>query len=438
LFLYFTLRTSISQSTTNELIDSNFQPFLFANTTTTPRGTKLLNFVKSTNLVGFLMILLWAGCSVEPTQGGGGFEGETLALHGTATHAGRNLSGASVTFQDLGTNANLGRTTTDAGGNFSLRLPKGSKGFLEITSGDSALSRTLVENAPTAPISVTTETPSRWKARLTNSGNPVAGATLRILGSSDSVKSAADGRFDLLRSASRREWIAIRFADGTQREILLPALVDSLLALPDHDSVLLDDFENPDNRSRLGSAVGSGWWFVNDDSLSQGTSKAFPAGITKNIRPAYSDSDAYEKTSLAIRFEVDQSHIIHYCQLGLLLSDSGAYMDLSGLDSISFMAKGTGFVRLLFGTRLSMEPTLDPLGMTGVNLTIPDTWTRMVVRRSDILPASGSRSANQGIPWSIESKTVRTMVFFFDMSASLQLDDIVFHGPKLTDLRPKP
>lgn len=397
-----------------------------------------MNFFRSKSPIGFLALLLAAGCTIDPSQGGGGFEGETLALSGSATHSGRALAGASVSFQDLRTNANLGRTTTDAAGNFSMRLPKNSKGFLEIQSGDSALSRKLIDNTPAMPISVTTETPFRWKGRLTNSGSPVAGAALRIVGATDSVKSSSDGGFLLLRSATVHEWVAIRLTDGTSRILLLPSLSDSILALPDHDSVLLDDFENPDNRSRLGSAIGSGWWFVNDDSLSQGSSKAYPTGITYNIRPAYTDSDAFEQTSISVRFDVDRSKVVHYGQLGVLLCDSGTYMDLSGVDSITFMAKGTGSVRLIFGTRLSMEPTIDPFGMTGANLALPGSWTRMVVRRSDIVQAVGSRSANQGISWATESKTVRTMVFFFDASGSLQLDDIVFHGPELADLVPKP
>jgi len=379
-----------------------------------------------------------AGCSVDPTEGGGGFEGEALTLRGTATHAGRALTGASVAFLDRRTQANLGHATTDAGGNFSMRLPKGSKGFLEIRSGDTALSRTLWENIPSASISVDAATPVVWKARLTNSVTPLAGSRLRILGATDSVTTAADGSFALLRPAAPAEWVSIRSTDGTLRDILLPPTTDSLIVLPDHDSIVFDDFEASGNRSRLGASVGSGWWFVNDDAASQGTSTALPQGVTSDFTLAYSSTDAFKGNSVSLQFSIDNSHQIHYCQLGIVLADSGSYMDLSKVDSISFQAKGSGNFRLLFGTRTSMEPTLDPVGMTGANLTLPSTWTRMVVRRSDIASEIGSRSAVQGIPWLEESKYARTMVFFFNASGTLQLDDVVFHGAKRSDLQQTP
>lgn len=382
--------------------------------------------------------LFLADCSQDPSSGGGGFEGETVSFGGVVKHSGNRLAGASVDFLDLRTNSRLAWTATDAQGAFHLRLRPGSKGFLEIRSGDTALARQLVDALPDAPMELDAPSPTTWRARLVRSGSPVAGAVVRIVGSTDSVRSGSDGRIELLRSRNPVEWAIVVLPDGTERELVLPAIGDTQLALPDQPSVLLDDFESGGTRSSLGHAVGSGWWFATTDSASGGASTALPQGVLADFRSAHTTSDAHDRTSVSVRFDVSQSTMVHYCQLGIVLADTSSWMDLSGVDSISFFAKGSGGFRLLFGTRTGTVPTLDPMGMTGVDLSIPSTWTRMVVRKSDILPETGSRADEQGVPWSEESRHVRTMVFFFKYSGAIQLDDIVFHGVARRDLVPRP
>ncbi|MEK7392867.1 MAG: hypothetical protein AAB214_09895 [Fibrobacterota bacterium] len=378
------------------------------------------------------------GCSDSPSSGGGGFEGETIAFDGAVRFGGKQLVGAAVEFQDFQSATAIHRTRTGLDGSFHMDLPIGSKGFLEIRAGDSALARRLFATISSTPATIVANAPIVWTARLKIDGKPVAGATLRILGSTEIVKTGSDGAFSLNRTETSTEWVEIEASAGEPFELPLPAQEDTVLVLPAPRSVLVDDFEGGETRARLGNAIGSGWWFATTDSASDGASAAFPAGITASLLPAYGTSDAFDKTSLSVRFEVDKSRQVHFCQLGVVLAGAGVWMDLSAVDSISFNAKGSGAFRLHFGTRTNMDPTLDPQGMSGSDLTIPSSWTRMVVHRSDITPAPGSRASSQGIPWSIESRQVRTMVFFFTNSGSIQLDDIVFHGPKLADLVPKP
>lgn len=393
------------------------------------------------NWRGILLVsagLFLADCSQDPSGGGGGFEGETVAFGGVVKHNGNSLAGASVDFLDLGTNNRLAWTTTDAQGAFRLQVRPGSKGFLEIRSGDTALARQLVDAIPNTPMELDAPSPTTWRARLVLSGSPVAGAAVRIVGSTNSVTSGSDGRIELVRSRNPTEWAIIEFPDGSKLDVVLPAIADTQLVLPDHPSILLDDFEGGGTRSSLGYAVGSGWWFATTDSASGGSSTAFPEGILADIRTAYATTDSYDRTSISARFDVSQANMVHYCQLGIVLADSSTWMDLSTVDSISFRAKGSGEFRLLFGTKTSMVPKLDPVGMTGADLSLASTWTRMVVPRSVFLPETGSRADEQNLPWSEESRQVRTMVFFFKNSGTIQLDDIVFHGPRRSDLLAKP
>ena len=322
-----------------------------------------------------LAISTFAGCS-SPSAGGGGFEGEALSLSGSARTSEAPLAGAGVSFIDVRSELVLGRTKTDSAGAFRMPLPSGAVGYVEVSSGDTALCRQFVELASDASLSLESSRPVPWNARSLLGGMPAAGAQIRILGSDRSAKTDALGRFTLARSSQDREWAEVALADGTHRELRLPPLADTLLPLENDPSILLDDFEGGDTRSALGHAIGSGDWFALTDIVNGGTSTALPAGVVSNIQLAYSTAQAYAGTSIDIQFQVDPSQYFHYAQLIVSLSDTGWWTDLSKLDSVVFMAKGSGSMRLEFANRLSLEPTSDPAGRFGVDFQIPSNWTR--------------------------------------------------------------
>lgn len=376
---------------------------------------------------------LLVGCGADSTAGGGGFEGETVALAGRVTHNGQGLAGAAVSFTPLCTCDVAQKTATDAQGAFRLDVSKNVSGFLEARAGDSALGLRQVNGGNTALL-LEAPQPALWTARMRMGGAPVASATLRIVGTTKSVQSDAQGRFTLARTGSGEEWATVELPDGSVRDVRLPASSDSLLILPDHPSVLLDDFEGSDTRSVLGNAIGSGWWFVVIDSQSS----VLPAGAVASAHSAYTTTDAYSGTSLSLQFRVNPRGATPYGVLGVTLSDTGYWTDLSGLDSVTFLAKGTGTVRTVFVTRCSLEPTTDQVGWFGVDRTFSSNWTRIVLRKDEISAPSGSRSAQQGIRWTTASKQVRSFGFVVNDTATVQLDSIVFHGPRLTDLAPRP
>lgn len=393
--------------------------------------------IRTKVFVAPLLAVLLAACSDSPSTGGGGFEGETVALAGTVHLAGKRIAGASVDLLDLRTNASLGRTTTNPAGEFRLSVPAGSKGFLEVRAGDSALLRRLVETIPTDTPALEAARPTTWTARATMAGSPVASAVLRIVGSTESVTTGSDGSFALHRTAGA-EWVDILLPDGSRRQTPLPPAGASGLELPAHASVLLDDFEGSDTRTRLGLAVGAGWWFTATDSASGGTSYFEQVGITADPRAGYTTTDAYSGTSFRATFLADDTRPVHYGMVGIALSGTGEWMDLSGVDSITFMMKGLGATRLELATRTSMVPDNDAAGKFGVDLDIPAQWTRIVVRKSEIVAPAGTRPALQGIPWSQDARRCSNLLFFFTGSADLQIDDIVLHGPGLSDLVPGP
>jgi len=380
-----------------------------------------------------LACLLLVGCGTESTAGGGGFEGETIALAGRVSHDGRGLAGAAVSFTPLCTCEVAQKTATDALGAFRLDVSENVSGFLEARAGDTALGLRQVKGGDTA-LQLEAPQPVVWTARMRMGGTPVASATLRVVGATESVQSDAQGRFTLARTGSGEEWATAELSDGSVRDVRLPATSDSLLALPDHPAVLLDDFEGSDTRSVLGNAIGSGWWFVVVDSQSS----ALPTGVAASVRNAYTTTDAYSGTSLSVQLSVNSSGATPYGVLGVTLSDTGYWTDLSGVDSVTFLAKGSGNVRIVFVTRCSLEPTTDQVGWFGADRTLSSSWTRVVLRKEEISAPSGSRSAQQGIRWTTASKQVRSFGFTVKDTATIQLDSIVFHGSRLTDLAPRP
>lgn len=376
---------------------------------------------------------LLVGCGADSTAGGGGFEGETVALAGRVTHNGQGLAGAAVSFTPLCTCNVVQKTVTDAQGAFRMDVPENVSGFLEARVGDTALGLRQVNGGNTALL-LEAPQPIVWAARLRMGNAAIAGATLRIVGSTQSARSDAQGRFVLARTGNGEEWATVELPDGNVRDIRLPITSDTLLVLPDHPSVLLDDFEGSEPRSVLGNAIGSGWWFAVIDSQSS----VFPAGTVTSVHDAYTTADAYSGTSLSVQFRVNPSGATPYGLLGVTLSDTGYWTDLSTLDSVTFLAKGTGNVRIVFVTRCSLEPTTDQVGWFGAARTLPSAWTRVVLRKGEISAPTGSRSALQGISWATASKQVRSFGFIVNDTASLQLDSIVFHGPHLSDLAPRP
>ncbi len=376
---------------------------------------------------------LLVGCGADSTAGGGGFEGETVALAGRVTHDGRALAGAVVSYTPLCTCDVTQKTATDVQGAFRLNISRNVSGFLEVRAGDTALGLLQVDGKDTA-LRLEAPQPVAWTARMRMGGVSVASATLRIVGTTKSVQSDAQGWFTLARTGSGEEWATVELSDGSVRDVRLPPFSDSLLILPDHPSVLLDDFEGSDTRSVLGNAIGSGWWFVVIDSQSS----VLPAGAKTSAHNAYTTTDAYSGTSLSLQFRVNPHGATPYGVLGVTLADTGYWTDLSGLDSVTFLAKGTGTVRTVFVTRCSLEPTTDQVGWFGADRTFPSNWTRMVIRKDEISAPSGSRSAQQGIGWATASKQVRSFGFVVNDTASVQLDSIVFHGPSLSDLSPRP
>lgn len=392
--------------------------------------------LRASRLTAWLFVAsCFFACSPERSAGGGGFEGETLT--GIVRHDGGTLAGAKVTFIPLGSREAVGSATTDASGKFSLQLPSGTSGFLEARSGDTALVRQLLEQIPKNELALDAPAAVPWKARIVVDDLPASGAILHIRGSTNSIVCDARGGFTMFRLRSGREWARLETTTGLSRDITLPPVSDTLLEIPRLSHILLDDFEGSEGRSTLGDALGSGWWYALTDTAQGGQSSILPADAIVDIRKGFSTFDAWKGTSLSLQLLVDQTRPVYYAIFGTVLTEAPLWMDLSKVDSISFMAKGSGNLRLVFVTQASLEPTLDPNGYFGTDIALPSNWARVIVRKSQISAPTFSRPYQQGMSWTSACTRVRNIAFVAQDTATVQIDDIVLHGPELSDLMPK-
>jgi len=381
---------------------------------------------------------LLAACTSDRSAGGGGFEGETVAVAGSVTHGGSPLSGALVAWFDPTLERTLDSTRTGSDGAFVLRLEQSRPGWIEVLSGDSALERTMVSLPGSGALSLQTREPAIWTATLTRAGIPTPGARLRLWGSTTEIVSDAQGLVRLPRMPQRSEWVSLLLPDGTRRDVRLPDLAKGVLEVPPADSILLDDFETTGTQSALSTAIGEGWWFALTDSIVGGASRALPAGVATSFRPAYDNLDAWDRTSLSVGFDIDPTQAVRYGVVGVELSAKGLWIDLSSLDSLTFMAKGSGSFLLEFFTETGMFPTADPKGQFRATVVPKSGWTRVVVRKEQILAPDGSRAQLAGTSWSQASTRCRRLAFLAADTARLQLDDLVLHGPSLHELFPRP
>lgn len=103
----------------------------------------------------------------------------------------------------------------------------------------------------------------------------------------------------------------------------------------------------------------------------------------------------------------------------------GSQMDLSNLDSVSFLARGDGRVSLAFDHWDDVDSAFT--NKSWIHIEISSSWTRYVVKPSDFLKAD-SIGGNTG--WDSVKKAVTNITFFGNNGKEFWLDDVVLYSTK--------
>lgn len=352
-----------------------------------------------------------ASCGPDSTlAGGGGFGGETVSGLVVGV-SGRGVVGASVRLRASGSlqERALREATTDSTGLFRFGLPTGTAFRLEVAGREGADTvRALVDlDHGQSPGRILAEAPPPREVRLRDpSGKPVP-AVLQAYGLGRTVAADDSGRADLSGWPSADLWVRATLANGEVYDLFVPA---SGGILEVGAGWLVDDFEGPPYRTRLGSLIGGGWWYI----ASQGTDSQ----SVRDVALTKDTSDAHGgHASLHAGFSFI-SPSSGYGLVGFHFGPTQADpVDLSGLDSLAFWIKGRGTVRVEL-----VADTGGGVTSHAVVLSLDSAWTRRTVAASALAPIDPGRS------WAVDSKRVRFLQFIVFQAADFRLDDLRYFG----------
>jgi len=362
-------------------------------------------------LVALCLLGLLGSCASESTvAGGGGFGGETLS--GLVVGAsGKGVADAAVRLRASGSLAAtaLREERTDSTGRFRIDLPEGLALRLEVAGRDGTDSvKALVDLDPgQSPGRILAEASLPRTVQLRDASGAALPGRIQAYGLGRSVETDDSGRADLSAWPKADLWTKLTPRIGESRDLFIPGNAVGNVAV--EAGWLLDDFEGVETRTRLGLLTGGGWWYV--------ASQKADTPSVRDIATMKDASDAHAGSSLHAFFALPASGV-RYGLVGFHFGLTEAQaVDLSGMDSLVFWAKGSGSVRV--------ELVADTGGgVTSHALIVQPTasWQRFVV------PASALSPIDAGRTWAADSRRVRFLQFIVFDSADFRLDDLRYHG----------
>jgi len=361
-----------------------------------------------------LLALLNACATEEMTAGGGGFGGETLSGVVVGS-SGKGVSGATVRLRassSLDIPA-LREGSADSTGRFRLEIPAGIALRLEAAGKDGTDSvRALVDLDPgQSPGRILAEPSSPRLVQLREVSGSALPARVQSYGLGRSLQTDDSGRVDLSGWPNADLWVKVTARSGASRDLFVPAGASGNLVV--EPGWLLDDFEGPQTRTRLGMLTGGGWWYV--------ASEKADSSSVRDIATMRDATDAHDgRASLHASFTLPTSGV-RYGLVGFHFGLTEAQtVDLSSMDSLVLWAKGSGSVRVEFVADTGG-------GVTSHALVIQPTssWQRFVVPASSLSPIDAWRT------WAIDAKRVRFLQFIVFDSADFRLDGLRYYGRDL-------
>jgi hypothetical protein len=334
----------------------------------------------------------------------------------------------------------LDSAVADAQGGFQVKLEKDQRCNLQIDGGRGALFLRDVpypEADADAPArSLTALSPASLSGRIQADSGTVR--ELRLSGTAYVSKVGADGAYAFPAIAPGAfDLIAVETRNGAVtavavKTVVLAAGQDSAGLDVDMASqrVLVNGFEEEFwFQTALGGMAGGGWAAEKSGSASIQTRISAAAG------------EAYAGKSLIADMMFQAGDPSAKARVGFSLDAS---IDLSKMSAVSLHAMGTGRVYLRFHSR-----ALNALSGDSVQFQYPidlhSQWTRVSIPVASLALTENAPAALQGYAWADAAKDILEVDFVAlpavpagsnAATQSLGLDDIVFEGVSLKDLKP--
>lgn len=188
---------------------------------------------------------------------------------------------------------------------------------------------------------------------------------------------------------------------------------------PEHESLLLEDFEDGDTRHRYAEFSGEGWWFLSYDTNSVTINPvlgSFPVPL---------QTDSERGTVLHFQASFDPASPYSWLDCGVQIGRNYQPYSLVSVDSLVFWAKGSGqaIVTLHFADTVGTPKEPEYF------LTLPAVWTRIAIPM-DSITVAGTTSA------SALRTGITSLSWVFIANAELWLDGITLVGVSRQELWP--
>lgn len=377
----------------------------------------------STGMSACLVAFLVACGDKGSAAGGGGFGGETVSgvvvdLAGAPVPGARIDMRASRSWEDavLATarTDTQGRFVFDKTPSFPVRLEVAAqvgtdslRAVLDVEPGAGALGRIAAQASP-----------ARRVRLVSASGVPIA-ATISAYGLGRSAASDDSGYVRLDGWPLVDAWVrVVPSGGGDASDLLVPRAASGDLVL--EPGWLVDDFESGMTRTRLGLLVGGGWWYavaVGEDSA------RYVSPLTRDIAALRDTGVSHGgRGSLHARFALRPDSVWGYGIVGFRFGATrNLSVDLDGMDSLVFWARGSGAVR-------AEIVAVDGQDTAHYAKTFSPgaEWGRVVVRATELLPVETGAG-----PWSAASKRAILLQFIVFDSAEFWIDDLRLFGTYL-------
>lgn len=323
----------------------------------------------------------------------------------------------------------LDSAVTDDSGRFALTLPVGKRCNLQIDVGGEGLFlrglNALADTSKSAPRRDFRLTPF---GALSGTVRSVSGMpeALRLAGTAYATPVSGDGLYAFAGVAAGSFPVV---AAVYHSEVLRPAMARTVEVISGDtalnqdfqvgvDRILVDDFEQGWKQTALGRLIGGGFWFTNSDVISGGNSSSEVTVV--------SDTAAYIGSSVHVQHNLGRTLTYPFATLAFPLGPRGKPYDLTGLQAISFWAKGEGSIMVRFSSNAVFRLYADSVHFAYTYALTPE-WSLVTVPVDSLRVPDNAPAALKAWSWTRAAKEVTTIDFKASRPSSLPGDTVRFY-----------
>lgn len=365
-----------------------------------------------------------AGGGSSGSEAGNAITAKIVDANGTPVSGARVRLRAASYFSGDTSHLRFDLTTGKSGSLFLERIPAGDW-RLEVLHQGRALLRSLTLNSTDSSVNLNIDTIHPVSEVQGSIPLPIIeGAHVVIPGTEHSAIPDAQGRYVL-------DSLPAGFHEIRQYAVQIrtdyvgyanPAAGTSVKIGPlstEHESLLIEDFEDGDTRHRYAEFSGEGWWFLSYDTNSV---TIYPE---LGSFPVPLQADFARGTVLHFQASFDSTSLYPWLDCGVQIGRNYQPYNLDSVDSLVFWAKGSGQAIVTLHYADTAGTTKEPEYL----LTLPTEWTRISIPMDSITieGATNARALRTGI-------TSLSWVMISD--AEFWLDDITLVGISRQELWP--